>query len=98
MFSHLTAMLVIVASTNYHICVELSDLLNDGTPIFSNLESSHVVANYSRDEDEAKVFLEELNKRMAELNNKNTIAQWNFHTNLTETNANISDKMQLEVV
>ena len=97
MFYSAIVIFIIVTNENYHNCQETSGIVDNPASILSNLGSGNTSSNYSRDEEEARAFLREHNKRMAEIENENQIASWNYITNLTETNANISSIVELKV-
>ena len=59
--------------------------------------SSSTRTKYLIDENAAKRFLKRYNQQILPLQNKATVASWNFATNLTEANGIIADKIQLQV-
>ena len=59
--------------------------------------SSTTRTKYLNDENAAKRFLKRYNQQILPLQNKATVASWNFATNLTEANGIIADKIQLQV-
>ena len=80
------------ANPSYRITSKFKTLINRPSRLKST-EASII----SKDENDAKHFLQEYNKRYAKVKNKHTIASWNYETNLTEENADAAASADLMV-
>ena len=97
MIFYLIVTLLIAINTHSSVCKRMFVIAEDDRSNSLNLKNGYAASNCSSDEDEAKAFLKELNAKMSEMLNKNSMTSWNFETNLTEANANISNEMQSKV-
>ena len=88
----------ILLSTNFKssgIRSHALDIIRDKSVDVNTSSTTRI--KYLIDENAAKRFLKRYNQQILPLQNKATVASWNFATNLTEANGIIADKIQLQV-
>ena len=98
MFYPFMTNIAILLSTNFKFSGIRShplDIIRDKS-VDANTPSTTRI-EYLIDENAAKRFLKRYNQQILPLQNKATVASWNFATNLTEANGIIADKIQLQV-
>lgn len=100
MFAFLLVLVnVIISNTILNYCDGQSYPTNGVSYLDNRIPDKkfHLIKISPSDENEAIQFLKDLNNEMGILSNKYTIAAWNFETNLTKTNAIVSERAQAEV-